>query len=219
IGGVLLALSGPKLAFTVNALSYTLMILVLLRWRPRPTGRDDKHPMLPAIGTALRFCASSSPIRRVLTRGFAFGLGATAHHAPFRRRLGPEAIVSGAMLLSALALAGLAASTSVTHALLASFLAGGGQVAALTSLNVSMQLRSPDEILGRCLAIFQALAFGGFAVGSWLWGMVSDAAGLAAALLGAALWLFLALAVLRVLAPMPRIGEGTVTPGQPGPAP
>src|SRR5690606_25693042 len=82
----------------------------------------------------------------------AFGVGSVLTAvwiAPFRRRLGPEAIVSGAMLLSALALAGLAASTSVTHALLASFLAGGGQVAALTSLNVSMQLRSPDEILGR----------------------------------------------------------------------
>jgi MFS family permease len=255
IGGVLLSLSGPKLAFTVNALSYTLMILVLLRWRPRPTGRADKHAMLPAIGVALRFCAGSSPIRRVLLRGFAFGFGATAYQAliplvarerigggetdfglvlgafgvgsvltavwiaPFRRRLGPEAIVSGAMAVSALALAGLAWSTSVPQAVVASLLAGGGQVAALTSLNVSMQLRSPDEILGRCLSIFQALAFGGFAVGSWVWGMVSDAAGLASSLLAAAAWLLAALAVLRVFAPMPRIGEGIVTAGPDEPAP
>lgn len=246
LGGVLLSLAGPKLAFTVNALSYSLIIFVLLRWRPRPTGRADKHAVLPAIGAALRFCASSSPIRRVLTRGFAFGLGATAYQAliplvvreqvggsetdfglilgafgvgsvatalwiaPFRRRLGPETIVSGAMAVSALALAGLAWSASVPHAVLASLLAGGGQVAALTSLNVSMQLRSPEEILGRCLSIFQALAFGGFAVGSWLWGMVSDAAGLTSSLLAAAAWLLIALAVLRVFAPMPRIGEGTV---------
>jgi MFS family permease len=255
IGGVLLSLSGPKLAFTVNALSYSLMILVLLRWRPRATGRADKHAMLPAIGAALRFCAGSSPIRRVLLRGFAFGFGATAYQAliplvareqvgggetdfglvlgafgvgsvltavwiaPFRRRLGPEAIVSGAMAVSALALAGLAWSTTVPHAVIASLLAGGGQVAALTSLNVSMQLRSPDEILGRCLSIFQALAFGGFAVGSWVWGMVSDAAGLAFSLLAAAAWLLAALAVLRVFAPMPRIGEGIVTAGPGEPAP
>lgn len=255
IGGVLLSLSGPKLAFTVNALSYALMIAVLLRWRPRATGRRDKHAVFPAIGAALRFCANSSPIRRVLARGFAFGLGATAYQAliplvvreqvggnetdfglvlgafgvgsvltalwigPARRRLGPETIVSGAMAVSALSLAGLAWSASVPQAMAASLFAGGGQVAALTSLNVSMQLRSPEEILGRCLAIFQALAFGGFAVGSWVWGMVSDAAGLAPALLGGALWLLVALIVLRVLAPMPRIGEGTVTPELSGPAP
>ena len=255
IGGVLLSLSGPKLAFTVNALSYALMIAVLLRWRPRATGRRDKHAVFPAIGAALRFCANSSPIRRVLARGFAFGLGATGYQAliplvvreqvggnetdfglvlgafgvgsvltalwigPARRRLGPETIVSGAMAVSALSLAGLAWSASVPQAMAASLFAGGGQVAALTSLNVSMQLRSPEEILGRCLAIFQALAFGGFAVGSWVWGMVSDAAGLAPALLGGALWLLVALIVLRVLAPMPRIGEGTVTPELSGPAP
>ena len=255
IGGVLLSLSGPKLAFTVNALSYALMIAVLLRWRPRVTGRRDKHAVFPAIGAALRFCANSSPIRRVLARGFAFGLGATAYQAliplvvreqvggnatdfglvlgafgvgsvltalwigPARRRLGPETIVSGAMAVSALSLAGLAWSASVPQAMAASLFAGGGQVAALTSLNVSMQLRSPEEILGRCLAIFQALAFGGFAVGSWVWGMVSDAAGLLPALLGGALWLLVALIVLRVLAPMPRIGEGTVTPELSGPAP
>ena len=255
IGGVLLSLSGPKLAFTVNALSYTLMIAVLLRWRPRATGRRDKHAVFPAIGAALRFCANSSPIRRVLARGFAFGLGATAYQAliplvvreqvggnetdfglvlgafgvgsvltalwigPARRRLGPETIVSGAMAVSALSLAGLAWSASVPQAMAASLFAGGGQVAALTSLNVSMQLRSPEEILGRCLAIFQALAFGGFAVGSWVWGLVSDAAGLLPARLGGALWLLVALSVLRVLAPMPRIGEGTVTPELSGPAP
>ena len=255
IGGVLLSLSGPKLAFTVNALSYALMIAVLLRWRPRATGRRDKHAVFPAIGAALRFCANSSPIRRVLARGFAFGLGATAYQAliplvvreqvggnetdfglvlgafgvgsvltalwigPARRRLGPETIVSAAMAVSALSLAGLAWSASVPQAMAASLFAGGGQVAALTSLNVSMQLRSPEEILGRCLAIFQALAFGGFAVGSWVWGMVSDAAGLLPALLGGALWLLVALIVLRMLAPMPRIGEGTVTPELSGPAP
>ena len=255
IGGVLLSLSGPKLAFTVNALSYALMIAVLLRWRPRATGRRDKHAVFPAIGAALRFCANSSPIRRVLARGFAFGLGATGYQAliplvvreevggnatdfglvlgafgvgsvltalwigPARRRLGPETIVSGAMAVSALSLAGLAWSASVPQAMAASLFAGGGQVAALTSLNVSMQLRSPEEILGRCLAIFQALAFGGFAVGSWVWGMVSDAAGLLPALLGGALWLLVALIVLRMLAPMPRIGEGTVTPELSGPAP
>lgn len=246
IGGVLLSISGPELAFTVNALSYSVMILVLLRWQSRPTGRLEKHAVLSAIGVGLRFCANSSPVRRILIRGFAFGLGATAYQAliplvireqvggdelafglvlgsfgigsvvtaiwlaPLRRRLGPEAIVSSAMLALAGSLVGLAWSASVPQAMAASFVAGGGQVAALTSLNVSIQLRSPDDILGRCLAIFQALAFGGFAVGAWIWGAVSDAAGLTSSMLGAAGWLFVALVCLRLLAPMPRIGEGTI---------
>ena len=94
--------------------------------------------------------------------------------------------------------------------IVASLFAGAGQVAALTSLNVSMQLRSPDEILGRCLSIFQALTFGGFAVGSWAWGALSDAAGLASSLFAAATWMVVAMVALRFLAPMPEIGEGTV---------
>ena len=49
--------------------------------------------------------------------------------------------------------------------------------------------------------------------------MLSDAAGLTPALLGSAIWLAAALLVLRMFAPMPRIGEGTVPPGDPGPAP
>ncbi|MGX7896237.1 MFS transporter [Tsuneonella sp. HG222] len=246
IGGILLSLSGPKLAFTVNALSYSLMIIVLLRWKVQRTAPEKRRKMLPAIGEGLRFCAGSSPVRRVLMRGFSFGLGATAYQSliplvvreqvrgaeldfgiilgtfgvgsvvtalwisRLRRRFGPEAIVTGAMAASAAAMAFLAFATTVPLAVVASFVAGAGQVSALTSLNVAMQLRSPDAILGRCLSIYQALVFGGFAVGSWLWGAFSDVSGLPAALLAAAAWLLLALIVLRIFAPMPRIGEGTV---------
>ncbi|WP_305097656.1 MFS transporter [Croceibacterium aestuarii] len=246
IGGLLLSLSGPKMAFTVNALSYLLMILVLLRWRPPPRGPAGRRAILPAIGAALRFCASSSPVRRVLLRGFAFGVGAMGYQAliplvlrdqigggefefglvlgafgigsvvtalwvaPFRRRFGPEAAVSAAMLFSAAALATLALSASLPQAIVGSLLAGAGQVTAMTSLNVSMQLRSPEEILGRCLSIFQAMSFGGFAIGAWIWGALSDAAGLAPALLAASAWLLAALVTLRIFAPMPQIGEGTV---------
>ena len=246
LGGLLLSIAGPKVAFTANALSYSLMILVLLRWRPLVVAPSAKRAMLPAIGAALRFCAESSPVRRVLLRGFAFGIGAMGYQAliplvvreqvgggefdlglvlgafgigsvltaiwiaPLRRRFGPEAAVGGAMLASAAALALLAMSGSVPMAIVASLFAGAGQVAALTSLNVSMQLRSPDEILGRCLSIFQALTFGGFAVGSWAWGALSDAAGLASSLFAAAMWMVVAMVALRFLAPMPEIGEGTV---------
>ena len=249
IGGLLLTLSGPTFAFTVNALSYFLMIVVLLRWRPVARERSGRSALLPAIGAALRFCASSSPIRRVLLRGFTIGVGAMGYLAliplvvreqigggefefglvlgafgagsvvtalwvsPFRRRFGSEAAVSTATAALALALAGLALSTTVPEAIAASLLAGAGQVTAMTSLNVSMQFRSPDEILGRCLSIFQALTFGGFALGSWIWGAMADVAGLAPAQFAAAGWLMLALVTLRLFAPMPQIGEGTVSSG------
>jgi predicted MFS family arabinose efflux permease len=77
----------------------------------------------------------------------------------------------------------------------------------MTSLNVAMQLRSPEAILGRCLSIYQAVTFGGAAAGSWLWGMVADGAGLPATMRMAAAWLAMSL-LLRVFAPMPTREEG-----------
>ena len=248
IGGLLLSFWGAELAFTANAASYLVMIVVLMRWRPRATGRADKHPVFPAIVEGLRYCISSSPLRRVLARGFAFGFGIVGFQAlvplvareqlqgdefdfglllgafgvgsimtalwvsAARRRFGTEAIVSAGMASSALAIAGLAFAPTLAAALLAGLVAGGGFVATQTSLNVSMQLRSPEAILGRCLAIFQAMAFGGMALGSWLWGALSDSFGLKIALPAAGGWLLLSLIVLRSIAPMPKIGEGHVVP-------
>ena len=80
---------------------------------------------------------------------------------------------------------------------------GGGWVAAMTSLNVAMQLRSPEDILGRCLSIYQAVTFGAMALGSWVWGALADWRGLAPALHVAAWWLLISLAVLRIFARIP----------------
>jgi predicted MFS family arabinose efflux permease len=78
----------------------------------------------------------------------------------------------------------------------------------LTTLNVAMQLRSPDEILGRCLSIYQAVTFGGLALGAWVWGAVADLADARTALLGAGLFLLVTLLLSRRYAPMPVRGEG-----------
>jgi predicted MFS family arabinose efflux permease len=83
------------------------------------------------------------------------------------------------------------------------FAAGAGWVWILTTLNVSMQLRSPEEILGRCLSIYQAVTFGGMALGAWTWGAVADAWGLGAALSLAGIYLVAAIPVLRMTAPIP----------------
>jgi MFS family permease len=246
IGGLLLLIWGPAVAFAINAASYLVMITVLARWRPRPTGRDVKHAVFPALGEGIRYCLASNPLRRVLIRALAFGIGSVGFQAlvplvakeklasdevgfglifgsfgvgsiviafwiaPFRRRFGPEAAVSGAMLISAIAVAGMALAPTVPLAMAAAFLAGCGHVSAFTSLNVSMQFRSPEALIGRCLAIFQAMAFGGMGIGAWMWGTTSDFFGLETALFASSFFLVASLVILRITAPMPAIGEGHV---------
>ena len=56
---------------------------------------------------------------------------------------------------------GLASAQVMLAALPAAVIAGGAWVAGLTTVNVAMQMRSPDNILGRCLSIYQAITFGG----------------------------------------------------------
>jgi predicted MFS family arabinose efflux permease len=135
-----------------------------------------------------------------------------------RRRFGVEAVLAAATLSFVLAQSVLAEATSVYQALPAAFVAGGGWVMALTSLNVSMQMRSPENIIGRCLSIYQAVTFGGMALGSWAWGAAADWSGLPAALHGASAFLVVSIVVLRLLAPMPKPHEGRLGNAPPLPA-
>lgn len=96
--------------------------------------------------------------------------------------------------------------------LAAATVAGTGWVAALTTLNIAMQLRSPDAILGRCLSIYQAVAFGGMAAGAYILGLAADLISLKAAALIAAAWLLATALLLRLAAPMPARDEGRVDP-------
>ncbi len=248
LGGVILSIWGAKLAFTLNAFSYLVIIVALMRWRPERRTPGQKRPVFPAIAEGFSHCMASSALRRVLIRGLTFGFGIVGFQAlvPLvakeqldgneigfglllgafgigsivtalwvahaRRRFGPEAVVSSGMAACAVALAVLSQASSLPLALAASFLAGAGFVSAQTSLNVSMQMRAPEHLLGRCMAIYQAMTFGGMALGSWAWGLVSDWQGLSEALIGASIWLALAMVILRYIAPMPGIGEGHATP-------
>lgn len=244
LGGLLISLTSPALAFALNALSFVALIAVLLRWRPEQPPRT-RQPMLTSIAVGLRFCAGSSPVRRVLLRGVLFGFGAAGYSAllpvlvrsrlhgteidyglllgafglgsiltalwvaPARRRFGSEAVVSVSTLVFALAMFPVARAASLVPMMLAALVAGGGWVATLTSLNVAMQLRSPEAILGRCLSIYQAATFGGMALGAYGVGLLADLAGAQQAIEAAALFLLATLA-LRWLAPMPSPREGRV---------
>jgi predicted MFS family arabinose efflux permease len=125
-----------------------------------------------------------------------------------RRRFGTEAVIGVGTLAFISTLLAMANSTSMLVALSSSLIGGIGWVWTLTTLNVAMQVRSPDAILGRCLSIYQAITFGGMAIGAWTWGAVADQFDLQISLMLAAVWLFLSLVVLRSFAPMPQRGEG-----------
>lgn len=133
----------------------------------------------------------------------AFRVGA------LRLRFGSEAIVTAGTLAFIAALSGMAEARSLGPALVFAVLGGIGWIATLTTLNVAMQVRSPDSILGRCLALYQAVTFGGMAVGAYFWGMMADLTSLSVAMHLAAGWLVLTLA-LRFIAPMPMREEGRI---------
>lgn len=143
----------------------------------------------------------------------AFGIGSIAAAfvvSPARRRFGSEAVLSASTLAFVLAQFVLAEAHSLAQALPATLIAGAGWVSALTSLNIAMQARAPEHILGRCLSIYQAITFGGMALGAWSWGLAADWRGLPFALHAAGLFLLLSWPVLARFAPMPRPDEGRI---------
>jgi MFS family permease len=246
LGGLVISLWSVSLAFLLNAISYIGLIVVLLRWHP---ARHEiaRTPILPAIAVGLRFCAGSSPVRRVLVRGFVLGFGIAGYQAlvpavarlqlhgdqidfglllgmfgigsilaapqlgAARRRFGLENVLAAGTIAFIIAQSVLAAAASVWQALPAAFVAGLAWVMILTSINVAMQMRSPDAILGRCLSIYQSVTFGGMALGSWFWGWMADRHSLPFALHVAAGFLLAVMVVMRFLVPMPRPGEGVIT--------
>jgi MFS family permease len=96
---------------------------------------------------------------------------------------------------AALILFGLAQQPWV--AVLACLLAGVSWIAVLATLNVSAQVALPDWVRGRGLAVYVTVFFGTMTVGSALWGLVADRAGLPAAHYLAAAGALLALFLTR----------------------
>jgi MFS family permease len=117
IAGVLVAAVGPWLVFLLNALSYTGIIVALVRWR-----REHRKSTLPAerffsaLRVGMRFVLHADALQVVLIRGAAFFIFASATWALFplvvraELRRGPEiygllltcmgaGAVAGAMLL------------------------------------------------------------------------------------------------------------------------
>jgi MFS family permease len=142
-----------------------------------------------------------------------FGLGSIAGAlvvARLNRRFGAEVMVRTGAIAYAAAILGLALIDRAVW--LFPFIALGGMAFTFcfTTINVAMQLRAPEAILGRCMAIYQSVSFGGMAIGAWLCGLLSDRVGITVALGLAATFLLFITVVLGLLAPLPRPGEGVV---------
>lgn len=78
-GGIITAAWGAAAAFTVNAISYTPLLVALFLWRPeRQKRRIARERFISAAGSGLRYVALSPNLVRVLTRGGLFGLSAVS---------------------------------------------------------------------------------------------------------------------------------------------
>ncbi len=103
-----------------------------------------------------------------------------------RSRFGPDTLLAGATVATALAttLFGIAHHASVAFA--ASVLAGASWIAGVSSLNVSAQVALPEWVRGRGLSMYVTIMFGSLSLGSAIWGEVASRAGLPLALCAAA---------------------------------
>jgi MFS family permease len=111
----------------------------------------------------------------------AFGSGAVLgalSSTSLRRRYPNEIIVRASTV--GFGVASIVTAVSSWHALsmIALMLGGASWVLALSTFNVTVQTSSPRWVVGRTVAIYQMVTFGGLSIGSWLSGVVAHQFGL-----------------------------------------
>ncbi len=161
------------------------LILILLRGAVFGVAAVGLLALLPVVVRDVLKAEAS--VFGILLGGFGLGgiLGALAG-VWVRRRASLETVVAAAFLVSALGSILLAFATWGPQAMVAAVIAGFAWVSALSVFNASIQLAAPRWVLGRALSIYQTTAFGGMALGSWLWGEISAMSNPRTALLVAA---------------------------------
>jgi MFS family permease len=144
----------------------------------------------------------------------AFGAGAVCGallSSPVRQVLSVEALVRWSFV--GFGLCAVVAALSSTTALTMGAMAVGGAcwVLALSTFNVSIQLSAPRWVVGRALALYQMAAFGGMALGSWVWGLLAERLGAGDALLLSAVAHLVGIAIGLVLA-LPNLEQSNLDP-------
>ena len=144
----------------------------------------------------------------------AFGVGAIigALFSPvLRQKFHVETIVRAGFIIFASGLVVTGLSSHIALTMLGLLICGTAWVSVLSLFNVSTQLAAPRWVVGRSIAIYQALTFGGMAAGSWIWGSISESFGVSNALFIAAALLILG-AAAGILMPMPDMSEQDLDP-------
>lgn len=161
------------------------LLKVLLRSALFGLGAVAILALLPLVARDL--LAGNALTYGVLLGGFGLGaIGGGLSNPWLRSVLSSEALVRGAFVGFALGLAAMSQSRSLWLTLPAVMVCGAGWVLALSLFNTTVQLSSPRWVVGRTLAMYQMAAFGGLAMGSWIWGATAARLGVEGALLAAA---------------------------------
>lgn len=142
-----------------------------------------------AVPALLPLVARDHLFGGALTYGLSLGglgLGAVIGalgSAYLNRRLSNEWILRLANAALAIGTVGVALSSFFPFVFVALMLAGMGWMTGLSMFNVTMQMALPRWVVARGLSLYRMCAFGGMAIGSWLFGAITQHRGLALALL------------------------------------
>ncbi len=119
----------------------------------------------------------------VLMAGFGAGaLMAGLTSTILRRKLSDEQLLKLACIACAICTISLSLTPTAAFAVPALMLGGAGWVLGWSGLSISVQWASPRWVVGRTISLYYALTSCGLAVGSWLWGMVTESYSLSFAL-------------------------------------
>jgi len=156
----------------------------------------------------------------LLLSGLGVGavIGALASTA-VRRRYSNETIIRAAGIIFGAACLIVAARPGLAISFVALVMGGASWVQALAGFSVAGQIWSPRWVVGRVAATINATIFGGLALGSWVWGHVAEAIGLAPAIAASGA-LMIVLPLIGLFLPLPRNEDANpdAMPPRPGTA-
>ena len=187
-------LSPPLLAILVRCFAFTVPAAAV-------------QALMPVVARDL--LGGGAPMFGLLLGGFGVGamLGAV-FSVSIRARLSSDRLLRWLSALLCLALIVLALSRSPALSILAHVVAGGTWMLGLTTFNIGTQMSSPRWVVGRTVATYQTITFGGVALGSWLWGIVAHGLGLPTALGAAAAAALISILLSRSFRVSKPVSEG-----------
>lgn len=151
----------------------------------------------------------------------AFGSGAVfggLMSVPIRQRLSNETLFKVTSVAFGLMTIIAAFSPWLVVTMLGLVVGGAAWVLTLSTFNITIQTWSPRWVLGRSMAIYQMITFGGMAIGSWLWGLLAHHTNLTTSILVSGVLLVASVALGRRY-PLPQPQDIMLDPLRTGPDP